>query len=310
MPFFDELVVQPIFNLLVLINALIPGHNFGLALIVFTIVVRLIMWPLVKKQLHHAKEMRKMQPEIKRIKKATKGDRQKESLMLMEMYKERSISPAGSLGTIIIQFIVLLGLYFGVRNLVNDPNTLITQSYTILQNLPWLKDLAVNINIFDETLLGFIDLTKPALGKEGLYIPAFLLVVGSAFAQYKQSAQLMPKPEDGRGLRQILKDAAAGGEAADQMEVNAAVMRGTRFLIPAMILIFTVGLPSALSLYWMVGGIVAYIQQSRILKQDELEMEAIGNEKDIKKTILEGEVIEKPKPKKKKPSKSAKKRRK
>lgn len=304
---FHNLIVQPIFNLLVFINAILPWHNFGVALIFFTIIVRMLMWPIVRKQLHHAKAMRNMQPDIKRIKKESKGDRQKESAMLMELYKERNINPMGSLGTIMIQFIVLLGLYFGVRNLVTDPNTLITQSYSFLHGLPWLKDLSHNIHHFDETLVGVVDLTKPAVGKAGFYLPAFLLVVGSAFAQFKQSSQLMPKPKDGRGLKQILKDASSG-QSADQTEVNAAVMRGTRWLIPIMILFFTVGLPSALSLYWLTGGIVAYIQQSRVLKEDEEEMEAIGNEKPGSKVILEGEVIEKPKPKKSKASK--KKRRK
>jgi YidC/Oxa1 family membrane protein insertase len=66
---FTDVVVQPIFNLLVLIYALIPGHNFGLAIILFTIVVRLLMWPLVKKQLKQTKITRQLQPELKRIKK-------------------------------------------------------------------------------------------------------------------------------------------------------------------------------------------------------------------------------------------------
>ena len=72
---FTTLIVQPIFNLLVLVYALLPGHNFGVALIIFTIIIRLLLWPLVKKQLHQAKAMRELQPEIKRIKKATKGNR-------------------------------------------------------------------------------------------------------------------------------------------------------------------------------------------------------------------------------------------
>ncbi len=323
---FDNLIVQPIFNLLVLINAAIPGHNFGIALIVFTILVRFLMWPLVRKQLHHAKEMRLLQPEIKKIKKAAKGDRQKESTMLMELYKERSISPVGSLGTIIIQFIVLIGLYFAVRKLVNEPTALITFTYDWMHSLPWIKDLAKNINIFDETFIGLIDLTKPAFNSSGWYLPGLLLVIGSAFAQYKTSVQLMPKPKDGRGLKQILKDAATGKEA-DQMEVNAAVMRGTRFLIPGMIFFFTLGLPSALSLYWMVGGIVAFFQQKRVLDQDEVEMEAIANEDEIispdtkvyssaakrKKAAIEAEIVTKkptPKPKTKKTTSSSTKRRK
>src|SRR5687768_10596742 len=107
---FNDLIVQPIFNLLVLIYALLPGHNFGLALILFTIVIRLLLWPLVKKQLHHAKAMRKLQPELKKIKKQTKGDRQKESMMMMELYKERGINPFGTIPILIVQFIVLIGL--------------------------------------------------------------------------------------------------------------------------------------------------------------------------------------------------------
>jgi YidC/Oxa1 family membrane protein insertase len=308
---FDNLIVQPIFNLLVLINALIPGHNFGIALIVFTILVRFLMWPIVRKQLHHSKAMRDLQPEIKRIKKEAKGDRRQESTMLMELYKERNISPTGSIGILIIQFIILIGLYFAVRKMVNDPHSLLDFSYTWTHSIPWLKELAANINSFDETLIGLIDLTKPALSGGHWYFPALLLVLGSAYAQFMQSSQLMPKPKDNRGLKQILTDAASGKEA-DQMEVNAAVMRSTRFLIPAMILLFTIGLPAALSLYWMVGGIVGYLQQSRILKQDEEEMEAIADTPSGKKTVIEGEVIEKkhtPKPKKKKSSKASKKRR-
>lgn len=324
---FDIWVVQPIFNLLVLINATIPGHNFGLALIIFTILIRFMLWPIVKKQLHHAKAMRDLQPEIKRIKKEAKGDRQKESTMLMELYKERNISPFGSIGILILQFIVLIGLYFAVRKLVNEPGALLTFTYSWMHNLSWIKELGSNINLFDETLFGIVDLTRPAFSSAGFYLPAGLLLVGSAFAQYKQSVQLMPKPKDGRTLKQIMTDAAAGKEA-DQMEVNAAVMRGTRFLIPGMILIFTAALPSALNLYWMVGGIVAFFQQKRILDQDEQEMEAIADEEEVVSTgtkvyssaakrrkaqAIEGEIVTKKsptKPKSNKASTTANKRRK
>src|SRR3982751_3033898 len=104
---FTLLIVKPIFNLLVLIYALLPGHNFGLSLIIFTIIIRLLLWPLVRKQLHQARAMRKMQPELKKIKKAAKGDRQKESQMMMEMYKERGMNPFGAFPTLIVQFVIL-----------------------------------------------------------------------------------------------------------------------------------------------------------------------------------------------------------
>lgn len=306
---FDNLIVQPIFNLLVFITALIPGHNFGIAIILFTIMIRFAMWPLVKKQLHHASAMRKMQPQIKLIKKEAAGDKKKESAMLMEMYKERGISPFGSLGTIIIQFIILLGLYFALRKMVHDPSALVNFAYEPVRNLQWVQDLAAKVTTFDETFIGIIDLTRAAVSSQGFYWPAFLLVLGSAAVQYKQSVQLMPKTKDSRSLKQILKDASEGKEA-DQQEVSAAVMRGTRFLIPAMILFFTVGLASALSLYWFVSGLVAIAQQSRVLKQDEEEMEAIGDEPS-KKDVIEGEVVrtQGSKNKKTKSSPSKKKRR-
>ncbi len=303
---FDNLVVQPIFNLLVFITALIPGHNFGIAIVVFTILIRFAMWPLVKKQLHHASAMRKMQPQIKRIKKEAAGDRKQESAMLMELYKERNISPFGSLGTIIIQFIVLLGLYFALRKMVHDPAALVDFAYDPIRDLPWLQDIAAKTASFDESFIGLMDLTRAAISSQGFYWPAFLLVLGSAYVQFKQSSQLMPKPKDGRGLKQILKDAAEGREA-DQSEVSAAVMRGTRFLIPAMILFFTVGLAAALSLYWFVSGIVAIIQQSRVLKQDEEEMEAIADEPASNK-VIEGEVVTRGQGSKNKKSKSSQKK--
>src|SRR5438270_8629801 len=120
---FTTIIVKPIFNLLVLIYALLPGHNFGLALIIFTVVIRLLLWPMLKKQLHHTKAMRDLQPEIKRIKQATKGNRARESQMLMELYKERGINPFATFPTLILQLIILIGLYSGLRRLLADPHT-------------------------------------------------------------------------------------------------------------------------------------------------------------------------------------------
>ena len=272
---FDQFIVQPIFNLLVLIYAILPGHNFGLALIIFTIIIRLLLWPLVKKQLHQTKAMRKLQPEITKIKKATKGNRQKESLMLMELYKERGINPLGTLPTLIVQLIVLIGLYVGLQKILKDPHTLVTFAYPALQdNLSWLMRLSQDIKLFDNTLFGFIDLQRAAIGPKGFYFGAFIIVAGSAVAQFFQAKQLLPISEDKRGLRAILKEAGQGKQT-DQSEVTAAVSRGTVFLLPAIIFITTINLPAALSLYWLTGGIVAFIQQSIVLNRDETEMETM-----------------------------------
>ncbi len=307
---FTTLIVQPIFNLLVLIYAMLPGHNFGLAIIIFTVIVRLLLWPLVKKQLYQAKAMRKLQPELKRIKKAAAGNKQKESAMMMELYKERGINPFGSIGVLIIQIPILIGLYSGLRRVVVDPHALITFSYPALQHLTWMKQLAGNIHLFDSTLFGVVDLTRSALGKTGVYWPAMIIVLGSAVTQFYQAKQLMPNDKQSRSLKTILKEANTGKQA-DQSEVNAAIGRSTRFLFPAMIFLFTVNIASALSLYWLTGGLVAYIQQAIVLREDETEMEKEADAPDKKASVIEGEVIQtKPARKKSSAKKSTKKGRK
>lgn len=313
---FTTFIVQPIFNLFVLIYAILPGHNFGLSIIIFTIVVRILLWPLLRKQLHQAKAMKKLQPEIKRVKASAKGDKTKESQMLMELYKERGINPFSTFPTLILQLIILIGLYSGLRRVIKDPEQIVTFAYPALQHLPWMKILAHNIHKFDDTLFGIVNLSRSAIGKgTGIYWPAMVLVLGSAIAQFFQSAQLLPTDKSQRSLKQILKEANSGKQA-DQSEVNAAVGRSTRYFLPVMIFLFTVNLASALSLYWLTGGIVAYIQQSIVLRKDETEMEEIADKpskKDVSK-IPEAEVVEKPAGKTdKKPtpkSKKAKRRRK
>jgi YidC/Oxa1 family membrane protein insertase len=304
---FELLIVKPIFNLLVLIYALLPGHNFGLSIILFTIVVRFLMWPVVKKQLHQTKTMRELQPELKRIKQAAKGDRQKESMMMMELYKERKINPLSPIGTMIIQIIIVIGLYSGLKRIVDNPSAIVDYSYSWIRDLSWVQTLAADIGRFDDTLFGVVDLSRAALADGGIYWPGMLLVIGSAATQFYQSKQLMPSDKESRGLRQILREAAEG-KPADSSETNAAVSRSMRYLIPGMIFLFTVGLASALSLYWFVSGLVAYLQQARVLNQDVTEMEAIAD-KPGKKEIIEGEVITKPKQSKKKPSKNKRRKR-
>jgi len=308
---FTTIIIRPIFNLLVLIYSILPGHNFGLSIIIFTIVVRLILWPLVRKQLHQAKLMRKLQPELRRVKAAAKGNRQKESAMLMELYKEKGINPLGSIGVLILQIPILIGLYSGIRKVVDNPHAIVTFAYPALQHLSWMKELSKNIHLFDGTLFGLVNLTRSAVGRTGgIYWPAMVIVIGSAVVQYFASKQLLPSDDKARKLRHILKDAGSG-KSADQSEVSAAVGRSTRYLLPAMIFLFTVDLASALSLYWLVGGLVAYGQQSIVLSRDEGEMEELADKND--KKVIEGEVINSsskpPSNKKKNPNKKKRRKR-
>jgi YidC/Oxa1 family membrane protein insertase len=287
---FTTLIVQPIFNLLVAIYAILPGHNFGLAIVVFTIIVRLLMWPLVKKQLYHAKAMRELQPEIKRIKQETKGDRQKESAMIMTLYKERKINPFSSIGILIVQLPILIGLYSGLKRIIDNPNAIVDFSYGFIQNLGWVQELSTDISKFDNSLFGIVDLARAAINNGGgVYIPAMIIVIASAAIQYFQTKQLSPDDGNERSLRKILKDAGKG-EEADPSEVNAATGRAMRYVIPVMIFFFTVNIASALSLYWFVSGLVAFMQQSYILNKEEELLEAAPDSVKTR-VIIDGEVV-------------------
>jgi YidC/Oxa1 family membrane protein insertase len=310
---FNLLIVQPIFNLLVIVYALLPGHDFGMAIIIFTVLIRLLMWPLIKKQLQHTKKLRELQPEIKKIKAATKGDKQKESKLTMELYKERKINPFATLGLTLLQFPILIGLYIGLRKVIANPEVLTTFTYPFVRHLPWIEALAKNPHLFNPTFYGLVDLSKAALTKGVWYIPGLVLVVGSAITQYFTSKQLLPVASEKKGLRQILKEAGQG-KSADQSDMQAATGRFTSLMIPFLIFFVTLRLAAALSLYWFVSGVVAYIQQAMVLRTDEEALEAVADAPTKGKggaKVIEGEIVSKPKTKKStSKAKKAKKRRK
>lgn len=304
---FTTIIIQPIFNMLVLIYALIPGHNFGLAIILFTILIRILLYPLLKKQLHHAKAMRALAPELKKIKAAAAGNRQKESMLTMELYKEREVNPFSSLGVVLVQIPILIGLYLSLQKIIKDPNQIYNFSYPFLHHLGWLQALANDVHHFDDSLFGLINLGRTALGPQGLYVPALILAAVSAIMQYFQSRMLMPKSKDARSLRGILKEAGRG-KSADQQEVSAAVGRSTLFLIPIVVFMVSLQLAAALPLYWFTSSFVAFLQQRKIMGKDVEEAEAIADEDD-KPIKAEADKATKPKNKKHSRHQKSKKRR-
>src|SRR6478672_12898291 len=91
--------------------AVVPGRDFGIAIILFTVIVRFALYPLTRSMLHQTKAMRKLQPELAKIKKQTKGNRQAESLAMMELYKKHGVSPFRSIGILLIQLPIFIALY-------------------------------------------------------------------------------------------------------------------------------------------------------------------------------------------------------
>lgn len=276
MSFFDEFIVRPIFNLLMAIYSLIP--DFGVSIIIFTILVRLLLWPLIKKQLHQAKAMRKMQPELAKIKKQYAKNPQMRNLAMMELYKKHNVSMFGSLGIMIIQLPILIAMYRVVQIFVSNRSDLGKYVYDFVKNLPVANNLVNNPNQFNQNFLGIIDLTQHAISKNGVIIGLLVLAGVAAYLQYLTSKQLSPQSDNTRKLRDVLAEAGDGKEA-DQSEVNAIMTRKMMKFMPVMMFFVIVYLPAALALYLATASAVGYLQNFIILRQDSLEMQAIANEK-------------------------------
>lgn len=278
MNIFELLIVQPLFNLLMLLYSVIPGGDFGLTIILFTIILRLVMYPLVKRQLHQTKAMRKLQPELEEIKRRTKGNRQLQGVEMMELYKKHDVNPFRSMGILIVQLPIFISLYVVINIFSQHRDQLSRWTYNFLENIGPIKHLIEHPSAFNEKLLGIVDLTQHALGPNGINFILLGLAVAAAIGQFYQSKQTLPQGPSKRSLRDILKDAANGTEA-DQSEINNAVMGKMIYVLPVFMLFVMLSLPGAIALYYATTTLVAVIQQAIILREDEEELEQIASEK-------------------------------
>ena len=278
MNIFDTIIVQPIFNMLLGIYCLIPGGDFGIAIVVFTILVRLALWPLVKKQLHQAKAMRKLQPELIKIKKQTKGNKQLESMQMMELYKKHDVSPFRSIGILFIQLPIFIALYQVIRVLTMQRDEVSRFTYEFMKNLGPIKELIANPDSFNTNFLGFIDLTKKAIVSSPFSINIALLILAliAVVTQYIMSRQITPSQPNSKKLKDIMSE-AADGKQTDQSEMNAIVTNKMMQFLPIMMFFIMINMPGALALYYTVSNVVAVIQQHNVLKKDTEEMIEIAD---------------------------------
>ena len=278
MNLFDVIIVQPILNLLMAIYSIVPGGDFGISIIIFTVIIRFLLWPLVKKQLHQTKAMRKMQPELKKIQAKYKNNKQAQGLAMMELYKKHNISPFGSIGVLLIQLPILIGIYRVVQIFAMHRDELGKFTYGFMENIPAVKELLASPDNFNQNFLGFIDLTQHAVSSEnGVVIGLLVLALLAALLQFFLSKQMSPNTDSNKRLRDVLAEAGQGKEA-DQAEVNAIVMRKMMKFMPVMLFFIMISLPGALALYMATGNAVAYLQNKLILGKDREEMEQIAKE--------------------------------
>jgi YidC/Oxa1 family membrane protein insertase len=273
---FETLIVQPIFNLLIGLYSLIG--DFGVAVIIFTIIIRFALWPLVVRQLHQVKAMRKLQPELARIKKAAKGNRQLEGMQMLELYKKHGVKPFRSILMLLIQLPIFIALFQVIQIFTSRRDQIEGFTYNFLEGIAPIRALIDNPDNFNETLLGFVDLTKSALATGGDTVTMVFLVILAGIAAYTQyiiSKQTAPQQTTKR-FRDVMSEAAAGKEP-DQAELNAVMMSKMIKILPIMMLFIMISLPGALALYYATSNIFAAIQQHYLLRRDAKEMDALAD---------------------------------
>jgi len=110
--FFHAVFYNPIYNALVALVALIPGGDVGVAVILVTIIIRLILLPFSLSAARTQRAMKVLEPKIKELKEKHKGDKEKEALETLALYREAEVNPFASILTVFIQIPVLLALYW------------------------------------------------------------------------------------------------------------------------------------------------------------------------------------------------------
>lgn len=308
----DMIIVRPIVNILFVIYNFIG--DFGFAVIIFTIIVKFLMWPLVKRQLHQTKLMKQIQPELAKIKKNCNGNRQMESLQTMDLYKRYNIKPFRSMLTLIIQLPIFIALFTAINVMVRprESDNVEKRAYSFIQTMdrisPIIEDqkqclaneeckknpIAENGYNFKPELFGTVDLSARAGFSSASSIVILLFALSAAGVQWYTSKQQLPsgKSKKSKKFRDLIAEAKAGKDP-DQADMNAMVQNQMSFMMPLMLLLIMINLPGALVLYYLLTNIITSIQQRIIFHKNYDEMDNLADKVILKelKGVKEAEVI-------------------
>ncbi|MDD5144602.1 MAG: YidC/Oxa1 family membrane protein insertase [Candidatus Pacebacteria bacterium] len=242
MEFFKEIFItvlyQPLFNALVFLYQYLPGKDFGVAIIVLTLLIRILVYPLMVKSLKSQKQGMELQPKIKEIQNKYKDDKEKQTKALMELYQKEKINPFGGCLPLLVQLPILIALYRVFwRGL--DPGT-----------LNYLYSFVPNPGVIDPNFIGLINLSQPNM----------VITVIAGFLQFLQGKMFAPKMggSSGDGKKDLMSD---------------IMKKQTIYFFPLITVVFLFRLPSAIGIYWIVTTLFSIGQQYFIFKQKKNEPE-------------------------------------
>lgn len=233
--FFYITLYQPLFNALVLLYEYVPGQDFGVAIIILTIIIRVILYPISVKAVNSQKNLQKLQPKIEEIQKKYKDDKEKQAKETLGLYKREKINPFSGLLLSLIQIPILIALYKVFWDGLNPSE--LANLYQFVSNPGHLNPLFIKV----------IDLSKPNI----------IMAVLAGAAQYFQSKMLLPK--------------ITPKKQGKQADFSRMMQNQMVYFLPVFTVIILLGLPSALGLYWAASGLFSIAQQYFILRDKNLK---------------------------------------
>ena len=296
----DLLVVQPIVNIQFMIFNLV--HDFGLAIIILALLVKLCMWPLTRRQLVQTRLMQKIQPELTKIRKNCNGNKQLESLQTMDLYKRYNVKPFASILVLLIQLPIFIAVFSAIRviatplpqdNLMNRAYDFVAYDGSEIRALEdkqaaYLEDLSNNEIPaeekqkygFEPKLFNAIDLTAKASDvinpARFTWSAVFMLVIAIAasLAQYFVAKQQTSsgKSEKRKKFREILQEAKDGKEV-DDGDISSLATGQMSKMMPVMMFVIMFNLHGALAFYYFLSNIFTILQQKLIYNKVRDEMD-------------------------------------
>lgn len=232
---FNTILYQPLFNVLVLLYQYLPGRDFGMAVIVLTILIKVLFYPLGNKAIRSQKVLQDAQPKIQEIQKRYKDDKEKQMKETIEFYKKEKINPFSGCLPLLIQLPILIALYQVFWKGLQP------------EQMNYLYSFVANPGLIDPHFLGIINLQKPNV------VLAFL----AGISQFVQSKMTLPKTPHQK----------FGGGQAQKTGLQGLFQKQMLYFFPFFTVLILWNLPSAIGLYWLVTTIFSIIQQHFAFKK-------------------------------------------
>jgi YidC/Oxa1 family membrane protein insertase len=239
---FNAIFFQPILNLLVWLYVTVPGQDIGIAIVLLTIVIKLLLFPLTHLQIKQQRAMQDLQPKIDEIRKRLKDDKEKQAAELMELYKKDKVNPAASCLPLLIQLPVFIALFSALKTGLAS------------HGLNMLYPFVPNPQTINTTFLGILDLTKPN----------YVLAILAGLVQFWQTRQILKPPA---ATIASPPPEVAGSEGAKDENMTAIMNKQMTYMMPIMTVVIGFSLPGGLTLYWLTMSVLTVLQQWLILRR-------------------------------------------